>query len=279
MIHNSSIVDYNNNYNNHTEYFRIEAELKKARQKNSPWSIVYYTTRGYSESDGYKKIEELMMKKKKHIPASSLAHWISKGYTEDEANIQRKNYIQRIGAIPSLIDLIDKFGLELGSIKWKEYKQSIANRGNKEIENLMKNEGLCAKAAKVKRCRRRGTKRKEKLFPWRSYGDYCATVFYLTNLTMAQFDDMIDEKPRPDGHDLDHMYSKYGGWRNKISPHVIASIYNLTWLDHIENVSKGQYCSISLEELLEKYNTNTFGELRENNKIWAEVYEIINEET
>ena len=50
---------------------------------------------------------------------------------------------------------------------------------------------------------------------------------------------------------LDHMYSVTAGFKNKVPPKIIGSIYNLKFIHYKENTSKNIKCSITLEELYE----------------------------
>jgi len=53
---------------------------------------------------------------------------------------------------------------------------------------------------------------------------------------------------------VDHMVSKKVGFDNNIDPNIIGNIVNLQIIPWLENVSKIEKCSISIEQLLEKYN-------------------------
>jgi hypothetical protein len=53
---------------------------------------------------------------------------------------------------------------------------------------------------------------------------------------------------------LDHKYSIYQGFLDKIDPKIISSINNLEVLSEYENCSKGISCSITKEELISEYN-------------------------
>jgi hypothetical protein len=69
------------------------------------------------------------------------------------------------------------------------------------------------------------------------------------------------------GYHLDHKYSIAEGFKNKVSPEIIGSIYNLRFIDHKENCSKGTKCSITLEKLYELF-TSASGSLRKSKKCW-----------
>jgi hypothetical protein len=51
------------------------------------------------------------------------------------------------------------------------------------------------------------------------------------------------------GYHLDHKYSIAEGFKNKVPPEVIGSIYNLEFIPCNANTRKGTKCSIKLEEL------------------------------
>ena len=55
--------------------------------------------------------------------------------------------------------------------------------------------------------------------------------------------------PQPSGYDWDHRFSVYEGYRQNVSPYLIASKENLELILLSENRSNGRECSISLDEL------------------------------
>lgn len=63
---------------------------------------------------------------------------------------------------------------------------------------------------------------------------------------------------------IDHKYSTFEGYKNKISPEIIGSIVNLEILTHSVNSSKGIKCSISLSKLTNDYQN--FINENKNNK-------------
>lgn len=61
-------------------------------------------------------------------------------------------------------------------------------------------------------------------------------------------------RKKGDGYQLDHKYSIAEGFKNNVPVEVIASIPNLEMLTVSENATKQDKCSITLNELMEKYN-------------------------
>ena len=53
---------------------------------------------------------------------------------------------------------------------------------------------------------------------------------------------------------IDHSYSILAGYKNKISPIIIGSIYNLRMIPWQDNLSKHAKCYISIDELIDKTN-------------------------
>lgn len=55
-------------------------------------------------------------------------------------------------------------------------------------------------------------------------------------------------------YQLDHKYSIYYGFKNNVPPEIIGNIVNLEFITWEENRLKHSNCSITLEELYQKYN-------------------------
>lgn len=61
-------------------------------------------------------------------------------------------------------------------------------------------------------------------------------------------------KDKDGDYQIDHKYSILEGFKNNVHIEVISSPYNLEMLTVSENTSKQDRCSITLDELMEKYN-------------------------
>lgn len=55
-------------------------------------------------------------------------------------------------------------------------------------------------------------------------------------------------------HSLDHRFSCHEGFLNNIPPEIIGNIVNLEYIPAIKNSSKKTACSLTKEELYERYN-------------------------
>jgi hypothetical protein len=58
-------------------------------------------------------------------------------------------------------------------------------------------------------------------------------------------------------YSLDHKFSCHEGFKNKIPAEIIGNIANLEYIPNIQNSSKKTACSLTKEELYEKYNEIT----------------------
>lgn len=77
---------------------------------------------------------------------------------------------------------------------------------------------------------------------------YRRKVYYWTSKNdLTQLEN--HEKRSLLGYHLDHKYSITEGFKNKVPPKVIGSIYNLEFIPCNVNTSKGTRCSITLKEL------------------------------
>jgi hypothetical protein len=83
---------------------------------------------------------------------------------------------------------------------------------------------------------------------------YYISVNYITAITYTRHKHIIDkDAKRGNDYHLDHKFSVIKGFIEGISPEIIGSIYNLEIIPRIDNVRKNSGCSITKEELLEKY--------------------------
>lgn len=70
----------------------------------------------------------------------------------------------------------------------------------------------------------------------------------------SYFDLLCSTYVRGIDYHLDHIFSIYEGFKLKIEPEIIGSIFNLQILPAKINLKKGKQCWITKEELLLKYN-------------------------
>lgn len=88
------------------------------------------------------------------------------------------------------------------------------------------------------------------------WDQYKALVNKYTRQSLTKYNNMIDPSNllESDTYNLDHMFSKFEGFKQGIPPEIIGSPVNLTPLDWIKNRQKSRGCSITKEELLSKYS-------------------------
>lgn len=87
------------------------------------------------------------------------------------------------------------------------------------------------------------------------YRKYVKAVEYITTRSYSISIDQIDpSRLRGKQWHLDHMYSIRAGFENSIDPRIIGSSSNLSIIPASDNMKKGAKCSITLEQLIERYN-------------------------
>lgn len=87
---------------------------------------------------------------------------------------------------------------------------------------------------------------------------YAKKVWYFTRKQNIKILDNYELRGhyKNNGFHLDHKYSIYQGFLDGINPEVIGNIHNLEFIHCITNYSKGIKCSISLDELYTKFQSN-----------------------
>lgn len=97
--------------------------------------------------------------------------------------------------------------------------------------------------------------RYENLEEYVDFDNYRRVVRKLTEKTFREnYEFLTTIYLRGEDYNLDHIYSIYQGFKEKIEPEVISSIINLQLLPSKINKIKGSNCWIEKEELLYLYN-------------------------
>lgn len=320
-----------------------EEELRKSR---SPFSIYFYLkkTNG-DELKSRKMLENFLNEKspfrnKKNRP-SSIEYWLNRGYSLEESDQKLKEFQSK----PLDINLyIEKYGYELGTIKFHKRKKSMENRKNTEIKNIQEtldcdynhaydifctrranssprtlrywvNKGLTEDEAQKKISKfqsemsprsvfywiKKGYSEAESIIKVSSYQDNLSLdaiseryecskdeayqiqkeIMIKINNTLVKnefrvdvaseyaffvYKKIVDRETRKTlklnkefmtskkkNQSLDHRYSKVKGFINDVPPEIIGSIYNLEFIDKIDNSKKRHQCSITLEELIKEW--------------------------
>lgn len=272
------LLDYLSRFNCGEEFTTIENILKTDRSKNSPWSMEFYLTRGFSKDDAILELEKKRQERKKpKTSPASLEHWVNKGLSSDEAIDRVNQYKKDIGVVPTLENYVIKYGVQLGTEKWNTYLERIKNRQNVFLSRASEN----IHEAKLIRWFKTSSNKNGQVvkpFTYDDYNSYCNAVMTATKLSIAVYGNDIDPGRHKlgitygkNGWHVDHRYSKYGGFINNIHPLIIGSIENLQLITKEENSRKGQYCSISINEV------NSFKTIVDDDNISKELRNKINE--
>lgn len=118
------------------KYKEFRKSLSQEFKECSPNSIHFYIKKGYSEEEATKMLEE---KRKTHVfntgkdfRPNQKNYWVKKGYSEEEAIEKVSLFCSR-----SLESYIIKYGKDIGTNKYEEFKNSLINRKETEIKNLI----------------------------------------------------------------------------------------------------------------------------------------------
>lgn len=85
------------------------------------------------------------------------------------------------------------------------------------------------------------------------FSDYSKITRELSSKTYNKYKDLIDPNGiRSKEWHLDHKFSVFSGFVNKVSPEIISHVCNLEMIPASENCSKQSKCSLTLNELIEK---------------------------
>ena len=150
-------------------------------------------------------------------------------------------------------ELCDNSGLEFISLKGNNKRSKLTVKCKKghifkrKWMDLRKGITGCRECF-YERLRHQGIKDKK------GFNNYHTRVYQYTSITIRKYPGMIEnlEKRSREWH-LDHKFSICEGFKQNIPPYIIGSYYNLEILNGIENMRKQDRCSITKEELFEKY--------------------------
>jgi hypothetical protein len=202
-------------------------EYSSFMKRKSKWCKEYYLSREEcDEEEAQTKATEFYLKK----CGIRKQYYLDLGISiNDVGAILEKIYKKRVfNNLRSISNLKRIFGKE-----WHIKHSEI----NASLRNTMESKGIWITL--------------EDISDWKKYG---MEVDYWTNIAVKSYPDM--EKDRNRLYHIDHKFSKKQGFIDDIPSKIIGSIINLELLPASENCSKKCKCSISREELLEKYSNH-----------------------
>lgn len=152
--------------------------------------------------------------------------------------------------------LLEKYGVDNPAKNPDFYKKIIEKRKNTGSYAYRKE--MNSQAANLKRKKTR-IERGYDIDPdlKSDFDQYESEVDRLTEKAYKKYKEIINPNNLKRGrikgsYQLDHIYSKSEGFKNKIPPHIISHPANLRMLTINENISKSYKSDITIQELLEK---------------------------
>lgn len=248
ITHELTLDEYLQEPHERILYEQIEDNLRIVRSANSPFSVNFYLKKGYSLDKAELAVKEVVFKAKNKQPhVSTLDYWLLKGFSLEEATSKLEAYRTSIKRMPNLNELIKKYGHDEGNKRFDEHKAKFAARPIVHLNRLSEN----SKDALIMRwLNLTGTdSRWGKLVRKYSFREndllrYRLAVDTATNLSLSLYLPNL----RSLGS-IDHKFSVYGGFVNKLHPLLIGCAQNLRAISRYENTRKGAFCIIEKAEL------------------------------
>jgi hypothetical protein len=237
---------------------------RHGREKGEKLFLKFQKTSAYSSSDDWfrdKYGDDWQKQKEKHRKKASkrcLNYWTSQGYSEEAAKVKVSEYQQTTSGVHK------QYYREKGYAE--DEIEVIIHEINKKKRNHRRNtEYLKEKypddwREKYKEASNRYRSRMEELGIWieisiiDDFKKYKTLVNRYTDESTLFYGDLLPNlKSRSKDFHLDHKYSMKMGFINDIPPEVIGSVVNLEILPAKLNSSKRAKCSITKQDLLNKY--------------------------
>lgn len=237
------MIKNNITYEEASELFRFK------REESSPRTKAYWIKKGYSEKEA---AEMVVIHQKKQSMRSKL-YWTSRGYSEKEAAKKVSEYQKKLATKSKTTKAYWKLNKDANG----ENKRIIYNIFNNKVIDELVELGYIDIKYNIKNIETIIADNKKIELILGSYNffnedksKYYKAIDFFTELNkpLVEFYGSADEI-----YDLDHIYSKKEGFRNKIAPEIIGSVVNLRYIPASENISKKSRCDMTKEELLTKY--------------------------
>lgn len=180
----------------------------------------------------YEEAEQLFIQQRIDSSPRRIEYWLNKGYNEEEAKDKVSEYQDNF----SIEFIMNKYNIsfEEACIKQEGFIEKIIN-------TLVENGNMIPLEERPE------------------YDQYNFLVWKETNKNYRYFYNFINPlnlKRSSDSYHLDHKFSIFNGFKNKIDYKIIGSPYNLEMLPFHDNLCKSSKNSIEMNKLLTLYNEN-----------------------
>lgn len=174
----------------------------------------------YGDIEGDKLFSEIQGKK-----AMTIDNLIRK-HGEEEGIIRYNKWIEIQKVKNTLPHFINIYGYEKGLSNWLDKNDKISLANSKIIRDDRK-----------------------------SFINYAISVNKFTRISLSMNNlIMLELRGKENGYDLDHIFSKVDGFKNKIPPYIIGHISNLRVIDSSENRKKQHRSDIDINEIVALFN-------------------------
>ena len=205
-----------------------QAKLKEYRRQNNSSCIEYYTSRGFSEAEAI----EFVSLRQRESAGVHPEYWKKRGLSEAEIS-----------------EIMDDINGKKDSSSFGYFQKKYPNVSNKELHEIYSTYNM----SKSSVYREHGYLLKDSPNLERMV-KYYASVDYYTKRSIPFMPDCQGQRGKlSHEYHVDHKFSKKMGYLNNIPPEVIGHYSNLEWLRSQINCSKRADCSVTIEELYERY--------------------------
>lgn len=233
------------------------------------------------QSKGGEARANLSDEEKRKLTPRCIEFWLTKGYTEDQAKNKLSEHQATFTKEKCIVQYGKERGLEIWAERQKKWQDTLNTKTKEEKENINKKKNYWNTKTNIEKDNIKNrmvstlkkTVSKRTIKEKRELGKRMSDAFVKCGLAVPvesrdEFKEYRNkvgleserynlhllenfDKRGPKEYHLDHKYSVFEGFRNKVPVEVIGHICNLEMLPYNKNTSKGEKCSITLDELKE----------------------------
>jgi len=200
-----------------------------------------FSKEGKARSNKFKELKLENPKKYKDIQSNQIGYWTKQGFSEIDSKLKVKERQTTFSLDICIKKHGEVKGLEVFNKRQAKYLNSFSKNSKCDIEQKKKETRI-----------KRGLQIPDSMLSDKEL--YYKEVLKVTNMNRKNIPDIekIARSGKEGAHHLDHRYSVKQGFLNNILPIIIGDRENLEVINAIDNCSKQDDCSITLECLFNK---------------------------